>query len=115
LSPRNNHLAALRRAGLATFLLDLLAPEEEHDRRNVFDIALLASRLELATRWVRDNHATSRLRVGYFGANTGAAAALRAAADAGRAEVAAVISRGGRPDTGDYRAAKHTKDLVSRI
>ena len=97
LSPRNNHVAAaLRRAGLATFLLDLLTPEEEHDRRNVFDIDLLAGRLVLATRWLRQRRETSQLAVGYFGASTGAAAALRAAA--AEPDVAAVVSRGGRPD-----------------
>jgi putative phosphoribosyl transferase len=97
LSPRNNHVAAaLRQAGLATFLLDLLTPEEEHDRRNVFDIELLAGRLVLATRWLRQRQETSRLTVGYFGASTGAAAALRAAA--AEPDVAAVVSRGGRPD-----------------
>ena len=97
LSPRNNHVAAaLRQAGLATFLLDLLTPEEEHDRRNVFDIDLLAGRLVLATRWLRQRRETSQLTVGYFGASTGAAAALRAAA--AEPDVAAVVSRGGRPD-----------------
>ena len=97
LSPRNNHVAAaLRQAGLATFLLDLLTPEEEQDRRNVFDIDLLAGRLVLATRWLRQRRETSRLTVGYFGASTGAAAALRAAA--AEPDVAAVVSRGGRPD-----------------
>ena len=97
LSPRNNHVAAaLRRAGLATFLLDLLTPEEEHDRRNVFDIDLLAGRLVLATRWLRQRRETSQLAVGYFGASTGAAAALRAAA--AEPDIAAVVSRGGRPD-----------------
>jgi dienelactone hydrolase len=97
LSPRNNHVAAaLRQAGLATFLLDLLTPEEEHDRRNVFDIDLLAGRLVLATRWLRQRRETSQLAVGYFGASTGAAAALRAAA--AEPDVAAVVSRGGRPD-----------------
>ncbi|NGO51951.1 alpha/beta hydrolase [Mesorhizobium camelthorni] len=97
LSPRNNHVAAaLRQAGLATFLLDLLTPEEEHNRHNVFDIDLLAGRLVLATRWLRQRRETSQLTVGYFGASTGAAAALRAAA--AEPDVAAVVSRGGRPD-----------------
>jgi putative phosphoribosyl transferase len=97
LSPRNNHVAAaLRRAGLATFLLDLLNPSEELDRRNVFDIELLAARLQRATQWIRQRPDTSALKAGYFGASTGAAAALRAAA--AEPEVAAVVSRGGRPD-----------------
>jgi putative phosphoribosyl transferase len=97
LSPRNNHVAAaLRQAGLATFLLDLLTPGEEHDRRNVFDIDLLAGRLVSATRWLRQRRQTSLLTPGYFGASTGAAAALRAAA--AEPDIAAVVSRGGRPD-----------------
>jgi hypothetical protein len=80
LSPRNNHVvAALRQAGLATFLLDLLTPEEEHDRRNVFNIDLLASRLTLASEWIADRAETADLTPGYFGASTGAGAALTAA------------------------------------
>ena len=98
LSPRNNYVAAaLRQAGLATLLLDLLTPEEERDRANVFDIGLLASRLALATRWVGGNPAAASLAVGYFGASTGAAAALVAASLA-EARIGAVVSRGGRPD-----------------
>ncbi|HEV7275192.1 MAG TPA: dienelactone hydrolase family protein [Devosiaceae bacterium] len=98
LSPRNNHVAdQLRAAGLATFLLDLLRPEEEADRANVFDIGLLASRLAAATRWVREQPEASDLAIGYFGASTGAAAALTAAAGA-ETDIAAVVSRGGRPD-----------------
>ncbi len=98
LSPRNNHVAAaLRRAGLGTFLLDLLTQNEERDRRNVFDIDLLASRLTLATGWIGDNPRTSGLVPGYFGASTGAAAALTAASHLG-SSIAAVVSRGGRPD-----------------
>ncbi|MCT7377006.1 dienelactone hydrolase family protein [Chelativorans salis] len=98
LSPRNNYVATeLRKAGLATFLLDLLTPSEDADRRNVFDIPLLASRLERATRWTADAVDTAHLKPGYFGASTGAAAALTAAADAG-SRVAAIVSRGGRPD-----------------
>jgi putative phosphoribosyl transferase len=97
LSPRNNHVAAaLRGAGLATLLIDLLTPEEEGDRTNVFDIPLLASRLSLATAWAAVEPETQRLPVGYFGASTGAGAALRAAATDRR--VAAIVSRGGRPD-----------------
>lgn len=70
--------------------------DEEGDRRNVFDIELLAARLVLATRWLRQRAETSELTIGYFGASTGAAAALRAASK--EAEIAAVVSRGGRPD-----------------
>ena len=96
-SPRNNYVAeALRGSGLSTLLLDLLTPEEEIRRSNVFDISLLAKRLLLATAWARDNPVTARLPIGYFGASTGAGAALVAAADDGR--IFAVVSRGGRPD-----------------
>lgn len=98
LSPRNNQVAAgLRQAGFATLLLDLLRPEEESDRANVFDIGLLASRLVSATRWARAQPQIAHLPVGYFGASTGAAAALVAAAQLPEA-IAAVVSRGGRPD-----------------
>jgi putative phosphoribosyl transferase len=97
-SPRNNEVAdALRRAGLATLLLDLLKPEEEADRANVFDIALLASRLERAARWAATAPDLTGLRIGFFGASTGAGAALVSAATLG-SEIAAVVSRGGRPD-----------------
>lgn len=97
-SPRNNQVAAaLRRAGFATLLLDLLTPEEEADRRNVFDIDLLASRLELATEWAGNRSDTGRLVPAYFGASTGAAAALAAAARTD-SRIGAIVSRGGRPD-----------------
>jgi dienelactone hydrolase len=97
LSPRNNHVADhLRAAGLATLLLDLLSPAEEADRRNVFDIALLARRLRAATDWAAGHPDTAGLAPGYFGASTGGGAALLAAAGDGR--IAAVVSRGGRPD-----------------
>lgn len=98
LSPRNNYVAAaLRQSGLATLLFDLLSESEAHDRANVFDIDLLAERLLAATAWAQ-THSTSRsLPLGYFGASTGAAAALVAAAHLGAA-IGAVVSRGGRPD-----------------
>jgi putative phosphoribosyl transferase len=101
LSPRNSHVAQrLREAGLATLLLDLLSPREEADRRNVFDIALLASRLRRATDWAVSHPETADLPPCYFGASTGVStgsgAALRAAA--GDPRIAAVVSRGGRPD-----------------
>jgi putative phosphoribosyl transferase len=97
MSPRNNEVAAgLREAGLATLLLDLLTTEEERDRRNVFDIPLLASRLAEAADWTRNQPELASLPIGYFGASTGAAAALVAAAE--EHNVAAVVSRGGRPD-----------------
>ncbi|MGW2523451.1 phosphoribosyltransferase family protein [Streptomyces sp. NPDC001617] len=94
-SPRNRYVAdVLNRAGLGTLLLDLLTEDEERDRANVFDIVLLARRLHAAAVWLR--HETA-LPVGYFGASTGAAAALEAAAapDAG---IHAIVCRGGRPD-----------------
>jgi len=98
LSPRNNFVAErLREAGLATLLFDLLTIEEELDRANVFDIELLSARLRAATDWVCRDPETAPLPIGYFGASTGAAAALVAAAAEGD-RVAAVVSRGGRPD-----------------
>ena len=98
-SPRNRQVAeALRRAGVGTVLFDLLTKEETGEyRKHVFDINLLARRLEHATRWVRSFPDTSSLRLGYFGASTGAAAALIADA-AGAHQVRAIVSRGGRPD-----------------
>src|SRR6516164_10774980 len=96
LSPRNNFVArALRDSGLATLLFDLLTVEEAGDRRNVFDIELLARRLLLASAWVRQDAATRNLPIGYFGASTGAAAALVAEA-ANEGQIAAIMSRGGR-------------------
>jgi putative phosphoribosyl transferase len=98
LSPRNRQVAStLNESRLATLLLDLLRVEEELDRANVFDIALLSSRLVAATRWAQTHEETRGLPVGYFGASTGAAAALCAAAILGEA-IGAVVSRGGRPD-----------------
>jgi putative phosphoribosyl transferase len=97
-SPRNTYVAkALRQAGLATLLFDLLTESEAADRANVFDIGLLAERLTAATEWARNFEATRALPVEYFGASTGAAAALVAAARHG-CDVAAIVSRGGRPD-----------------
>ncbi|MDE8653689.1 dienelactone hydrolase family protein [Novosphingobium album (ex Liu et al. 2023)] len=103
LSPRNNYVAArLRDDGMATLLLDLLTPVEEQDRRNVFDIALLAARLRFAVDWAASHSETRDLRPCYFGASTGGAAALRAAADDPR--IVAVVSRGGRPDLAGAQA-----------
>jgi dienelactone hydrolase len=105
LSPRNNHVAAaLRAAGFGTLLLDLLTSSEERDRANVFDIPLLAARLVDATEWAAQQPETSTLRVGYFGASTGAGAALVAAAEL--TQVRAVVSRGGRPDLAGERLAE---------
>src|SRR5262245_50268567 len=101
-SPRNRRVAAtLNQAGLATLLLDLLTGEEESvDWRTAhlrFDVSLLADRLVAATDWLADQPTTRDLATGYFGASTGAAAALFAAA-ARPDGVGAVVSRGGRPD-----------------
>jgi putative phosphoribosyl transferase len=97
-SPRNRLVArGLNERGLATLLLDLLTVEEELDRVNVFDIGLLAERLVAATRWAQNEPSVAEVPVGYFGASTGAAAALCAAAELGD-EIGAVVSRGGRPD-----------------
>jgi pimeloyl-ACP methyl ester carboxylesterase len=97
-SRRNAHVAeTLQEAGFATLLFDLLTEEEGEDRRNVFDIELLAQRLEIASRWLATQREARGLKVGYFGSSTGSAAALIAAAKPG-ADVAAVVSRGGRPD-----------------
>ena len=98
LSPRNNYVAdALRGVGLGTLLFDLLTEQEAISRAYVFDIELLAGRLLSAIDWVHDLKETSRLRIGLFGASTGAAAALVAAGRSGR-PISAIVSRGGRPD-----------------
>ncbi|MDA8297597.1 MAG: phosphoribosyltransferase family protein [Actinomycetota bacterium] len=97
-SPRNRFVAeVLNASGLATLLFDLLTPDEELDRANVFDVALLAGRLIAASTWLRRQEACAGLPLGYFGASTGAAAALWAASEPD-SEVAAVACRGGRPD-----------------
>jgi dienelactone hydrolase len=98
LSPRNNYVAGvLRESGVATLLFDLLTEAEDRIYENRFDIDLLTHRLLLATQWAGQQAATRGLALGYFGASTGAAAALRAAAALGP-EIGAVVSRGGRPD-----------------
>lgn len=97
-SPRNNFVArVLQEGGLATLLIDLLTEQESVDRRRVFDIDLLSRRLLAATGWLRKSEETKDLAIGYFGASTGAAAALQAAAQEGTA-IGAIVSRGGRPD-----------------
>ena len=97
-SPRNNYVAGiLREAGFATFLFDLLTESEDRLYANRFDIDLLTQRLVIAVRWMRGKKQIGNLPVGLFGASTGAAAALGAAAGLGDA-VRAVVSRGGRPD-----------------
>jgi pimeloyl-ACP methyl ester carboxylesterase len=98
LSPRNRFVAErLHRAGLGTLLFDLLRDDEAADRRNVFDIDLLAHRLLSATEWLHGEAETKDLPAGYFGASTGAAAALVADTITHHA-IAAIVSRGGRPD-----------------
>jgi len=109
LSPRNNHVArGLREAGLGTLLIDLLTPAEEQDRANVFDIPLLASQLAGATEWVRLLPELAALPVGYFGASTGAGAALLAASRIG-GRIAAIVSRGGRPDLAGSAALERVR------
>jgi predicted phosphoribosyltransferase/pimeloyl-ACP methyl ester carboxylesterase len=112
-SPRNRYVAeVLNRAGIATLLFDLLTPSEERNRANVFDIELLAGRLVDVTRWLADQAETAALPVGYFGASTGAGAALVAATDP-RVKVAAVVSRGGRPDlAGEYLSRNYSPTLL---
>jgi putative phosphoribosyl transferase len=98
LSPRNAFVAqVLQQAGLATLLFDLLDVSEELDRRKVFDIGLLADRLLAGALWLMDGALSRGLKIGYFGASTGAAAAFEAAAREPK-RVAAIVSRGGRPD-----------------
>jgi dienelactone hydrolase len=97
-SPRNHYVARqLQRAGMATLLLDLLTVEEDREYHMRFDIALLEPRLAAACDWVRAQDGYAGVPIGLFGASTGAAVALRVAA-AHPGEVAAVVSRGGRPD-----------------
>jgi putative phosphoribosyl transferase len=97
-SPRNQFVAAkLNNAGLGTLLIDLLTESESEDRENVFDIPLLARRLATAAHWVIQQPETALLNIGYFGASTGAGAALVAAADHPEL-IKAIVSRGGRPD-----------------
>jgi putative phosphoribosyl transferase len=97
-SPRNNFVArVLQDAKMATLLVDLLEEREAPDRSKVFDIDLLADRLILNAHWVRQREETRELTIGYFGASTGAGAALQAAAREPQG-IAAIVSRGGRPD-----------------
>jgi putative phosphoribosyl transferase len=108
-SPRNQYVAGvLQGAGLATLLVDLLENDEAEDRSKVFDIELLAERLQAAAHWLGEDADTARLRLGYFGASTGAGAALVAAA-LQPASVSAVVSRGGRPDL----AGAHLPDVTA--
>lgn len=98
LSPRNTFVAeVLQQQGIGTLLFDLLTHAEDQAYSMRFDIDLLTRRLLIATRWVQVNSTTKDLSIGYFGASTGAAAALQAAAEMD-GDIAAVVSRGGRPD-----------------
>ncbi|HUI02312.1 MAG TPA: dienelactone hydrolase family protein, partial [Acidimicrobiales bacterium] len=105
-SPRNRFVAAvLHEVGLGTLLFDLLTASEETSRSAVFDIELLTARLGAVTRWLEAQPEASGAHIGYFGASTGAAAALAAAAEAG-GKISAVVSRGGRPDLAGSRLAE---------
>ncbi|ABD68149.1 dienelactone hydrolase [Rhodoferax ferrireducens T118] len=108
-SPRNNYVArVLHEKGIGTLLMDLLTVAEDLDYQTRFDIALLTHRLLVATRWVRLEAATRQLPIGYFGASTGAAAALQAAAALGD-NIQAVVSRGGRPDLAGNQSLEQVK------
>ena len=112
-SPRNRFVASiLQRAGLGTLLLDLLSPAEEQNRANVFNIELLAHRLNAASYWLRNRPGEAPFTVGYFGASTGAGAALWAAAERGQ-RIGGIVSRGGRPDlAGERLALVHAPTLL---
>lgn len=97
-SPRNRFVAHhLQQGGIASLLIDLLTTDEAEDRRNVFNIDELADRVLMTSAWLREDSRTKQLPLGYFGASTGAGAALQAAARA-PSHVSAIVSRGGRPD-----------------
>jgi putative phosphoribosyl transferase len=113
-SPRNNYVAqVLRDNGIGTLLMDLLTPEEDMNYQTRFDIPLLTKRLLAATSWVKAEKSINKLPLGYFGASTGAAAALQAAAMLGK-DISAVVSRGGRPDLAgqDYLANVKSPTLL---
>lgn len=108
-SKRNNYVAqVLQGSGIGTLLMDLLTPEEDADYQVRFDIPLLTHRLLAATSWIKAGQQTRHLPIGYFGASTGAAAALQAAAGFGE-EIGAVVSRGGRPDMAGINALESVK------
>ncbi|HEX5027143.1 MAG TPA: dienelactone hydrolase family protein [Agriterribacter sp.] len=113
-SKRNQQVAAyLRERNYGTLLLDLLTPDEDRQYQNRFNIGLLTKRLAGATEWLERHPAVKDCRIGYFGASTGAASALQAAADL--AQVGAVVSRGGRPDLASIHALKNVKAPVLLI
>lgn len=104
LSPRNNYVAGeLRKANMGTLLLDLLTQQEDQNYQNRFNIDLLTERLNVAADWLRQRAGSAALPLGLFGASTGAAAALQLAALRG-SDIAAVVSRGGRPDLAGRQA-----------
>ena len=106
-SPRNNYVAGiLNDAGFATLLLDLLTRQEDLDYEMRFDIELLTRRLLEATAWLQSGNKTKQMKIGYFGASTGAASALKAAAKLGKS-ISAVVSRGGRPDLASPEELAH--------
>lgn len=109
LSPRNTYVAeVLQKHGIGTLLFDLLTRKEDENYETRFDIALLTRRLLAATDWLQANPPTQTLKLGYFGASTGAAAALQAAAKM-QYQIAAVVSRGGRPDlAGEFALSRVT-------
>jgi len=108
-SKRNNYVArVLQNSGIGTLLMDLLTPEEDANYPTRFDIPLLTHRLLAATNWIKAEPKTKHLPIGYFGASTGAAAALQAAA-AAEGEIGAVVSRGGRPDMAGISALEKVK------
>ncbi|MFI5202457.1 MAG: dienelactone hydrolase family protein [Candidatus Kapaibacterium sp.] len=113
LSPRNQYVAAeLNKAGFVTLLFDLLTLDEDRVYENRFDVGLLSKRLRIATHWQADQPSTRQLPIGYFGASTGAAAALIAAAELGN-EITSIVSRGGRPDlAGAYLRQVHSPTLL---
>lgn len=108
-SKRNTYVArVLQQSGIGTLLMDLLTPEEDAYYPTRFDIPLLTHRLQAATAWIKSDPRTMHLPIGYFGASTGAAAALQAAAGYGE-EIGAVVSRGGRPDIAGSSALETVK------
>jgi dienelactone hydrolase len=106
LSPRNRLVSGvLQKAGIGTLLFDLLTAKEDEVYGNRFNIPLLTGRLKAATLWARERPETAKLKIGYFGASTGTAVALVAAADFGK-EIKAIVSRGGRPDLAEDALGK---------
>ena len=115
LSPRNRFVAGvLQKAGMGTLLFDLLTAKEDEVYENRFDIPLLTGRLRAATLWAKGQPGTAKLKMGYFGASTGTAVALVAAADFGM-EIKAIVSRGGRPDLANEALGRVTAPTLLLI